>query len=93
MTSKLGDTPIHYAARFGNLYAMQKLDTMYGASLDWYAVNAKGWTALDEAESRDFQDMGEMSYPERARFRRRTRQVVSYLSGKGTVRSGNGVYE
>jgi hypothetical protein len=92
MRSKLGDTPLHYAARFGNLHAMQKLDTMYGAYLDWHAVNCNGWTALDEAESREFQDVEEMSYPERAQFQSRTRQVIPYLLAKGVARSGKGVH-
>jgi hypothetical protein len=81
--SKDGDTPLHYASRFGNHYASQQLDATYGSSLDWHAINSKGWTALDEAEARKFHGILELSYMEKSRYRARTERVVAYLVEKG----------
>lgn len=65
---------------------MQMLGDVFGESLDWNHVSRKGWTALDEAESRDFQDVEELGYLALAKFRKRTMETVAYLSGKGVER-------
>lgn len=54
----------------------------FAGDLDWHLTNDQGWTALDEAESREFQDIAELGYLARAQFRRRTEAVVAYLSEK-----------
>jgi hypothetical protein len=59
----------------------------YAGALDWNLVNDRGLTALDEAESRQFQDVSELGYVARAQFRKRTEEVVAYLSEKGVRRN------
>lgn len=59
---------------------------MYGSNLDWHVVTRKGWSALDEAESRKFQDISELGFLARAKFHQRTRDTVVYLLGKGVGR-------
>ena len=86
-----GDTPLHYAARFGNVIALRRLEDTYGNHLDWHAVNKKGRTALDEADSRQFQDVSDLGMLAKARFHRRTEQVVAYLLEKGVKRGGENV--
>jgi ankyrin repeat protein len=86
-----GDTPLHYAARFGNVIALRRLEDTYGNHLDWHAVNKKGWTALDEAESREFQDVSDLGRLAKALFHQRTKQIVAYLLEKGVKRGGKGV--
>ncbi|KAF2462866.1 uncharacterized protein BDR25DRAFT_320419 [Lindgomyces ingoldianus] len=82
-----GESPLHFAARFGNIYAIQKLEMIYAGHLEWFLINNKGWNALDEAESRQFQDVSELGYMARAQFRKRTDKVVAYLVKKGVRRN------
>ncbi|KAF1850711.1 uncharacterized protein K460DRAFT_361474, partial [Cucurbitaria berberidis CBS 394.84] len=82
-TTQTGETPLHYAARFGNIYAIKRLDEAYGEHLNWNAARNDGWTALDEADTRDYQDISDLGYMARARFHRRTKETVAYLHERG----------
>jgi ankyrin repeat protein len=77
---------LHYAAHFGNLYAAQRLEITFGTHIDWNAENEKGWTALDEAASREFMDIAELSLLEKVKFEQRSSNMITYLEMKGVNR-------
>jgi hypothetical protein len=84
--TEAAETPLHFAARFGNVLAIRKLEEAYGGNLNWHAINNSGWTALDEAESREFQDISDLGYIARAQFRKRTEETVALLLHRGVGR-------
>ncbi|KAH6871023.1 hypothetical protein B0T10DRAFT_611342 [Thelonectria olida] len=79
------ETPLHYASRFGNVHALRKLEEVYGNALDWHATSHNGWNALDEALSRDYQDISDLGLLARTWFRRRTSEIIALLRERGVI--------
>lgn len=78
-----GCTPLHYAGRFANVVAIQKLIDTFGKELDLQAVNHDGQTVLDEAELRAYHDLSDLGRLARKDYAVRTKKVAEMLRGVG----------